>query len=48
MKIDLCVNSLKIIDFDSGDFENIFEFVKKSGMFVMSDLINKKYWLFKT
>ena len=52
LNIDLLVYvllliSIKIIDFDSWDNENIFDFVKKCSMFVMSDLINKKYWLYK-
>ena len=43
----LLLISKKIIDFDSWDFENIFDFVKKCGMFVMFDFINKKCWLYK-
>ena len=39
--------SIKIMDLDSCDLEKMSDFVKKCGVFVISDLINKEYWLFK-
>ena len=43
----LLIISIKIMDFDSWDLENMSDFVKKCGVFVISNLINKEYWLFK-